>query len=137
MNKGRALKKVSTKGLKQKYQELTGYSQAHQYLWRVHLQGCLRAGRSNELTVNEFMRLSGGDCHYCGAKPFNFTKLSNIANTAYNGIDRIDNTRGYSISNSVSCCKLCNSMKGNRDLAEFLNHIQKIAAHPVTNIARA
>lgn len=32
----------------------------------------------------------------------------------YNGIDRLDNTKGYTPENSVACCKHCNSLKGDR-----------------------
>lgn len=48
------------------------------------------------------------DCYYCGApgEPFN-------------GMDRVDNSRGYVDGNLVPCCKTCNIAKNTMTLAEF------------------
>jgi hypothetical protein len=43
-----------------------------------------------------------------------------------NGIDRIDSKLGYVEGNVVSCCKICNSAKGDLTLAEFENWINKM-----------
>lgn len=43
-----------------------------------------------------------------------------------NGIDRVDNEIGYIYENCVCCCKVCNTMKMNLSVYEFLNHISKI-----------
>jgi hypothetical protein len=45
---------------------------------------------------------------------------------AYNGIDRVDNKKGYTEENCVSCCGLCNRMKMKMGLSDFAKHIQKI-----------
>ena len=37
----------------------------------------------------------------------------------YNGIDRIDSTKGYFNDNVVSCCKVCNRAKSNLSLEDF------------------
>ena len=47
----------------------------------------------------DFDNLSKNDCFYCG-KP------------GPNGIDRVDNNKGYELSNCVPCCKHCNYVKG-------------------------
>jgi len=52
-------------------------------------------------------------CNYCG-------KLNQ------DGIDRVDNSKGYESKNCVPCCSLCNTMKLNRSVSDFLSHIQKI-----------
>jgi hypothetical protein len=36
------------------------------------------------------------DCHYCGIEPSN-TYMKSYYNATYNGIDRVDNTKGYEI----------------------------------------
>jgi deferrochelatase/peroxidase EfeB len=46
-----------------------------------------------------------------------------------NGLDRVDNNRGYVFSNVVSCCFKCNQMKGKLSVQEFLNHIIKVVDH--------
>lgn len=46
-----------------------------------------------------------------------------------NGIDRIDSSKGYSIDNCVPCCTMCNRMKLDYKLSDFINHVHKIANH--------
>lgn len=60
------------------------------------------------------------DCHYCGIEPSN-TYMKSYYNAAYNGIDRVDNTKGYEMDNVVSCCKMCNIAKNNNTEEDFLN----------------
>lgn len=52
-----------------------------------------------DLTRCQFRELINKNCHYCGAP-----LLKEQQGYKYNGIDRIDNTKGYSISNVVPCC---------------------------------
>ena len=61
------------------------------------------------LTREQFVSLVESNCHYCGTTPSNLhaRKFSN-GEFSYNGIDRIDNSRGYFPSNCVPCCKACN-----------------------------
>lgn len=69
------------------------------------------------ITIEEFTELINQLCVYCGGE--NITK----------GIDRVDNFKGYTKENSVSCCKKCNYMKNTWSKEEFLFHIQKIYKH--------
>ena len=86
-----------------------------------------------ELTSDEARKLFKGNCFYCGCKPGQ-TWEGKKANGKrkynglfkYNGIDRVDNSKGYTLKNSVSCCKKCNYMKHALDKAEFISHIKKI-----------
>lgn len=66
------------------------------------------------LSDEQFLNLVTQDCIYCGHSQ------------KYNGIDRIDSSKGYSIDNCVPCCSWCNTMKLNHSTEEFLNHINKI-----------
>ena len=73
-----------------------------------------------ELTKEQFFELTKKDCYYCGAKPSNVSKFRGCNGSyIYNGIDRIDNTKGYEINNVVTCCKQCNTAKGILTLQEF------------------
>jgi len=47
----------------------------------------------------------------------------------YNGIDRINNERGYLKENCVAACFKCNKMKSDYTQEEFLDHIKKIYNH--------
>jgi hypothetical protein len=78
------------------------------------------AAKNLEITLEE----SGGvalvqeACHYCGRAPD--TKC-------LNGIDRMDNARGYVADNCVSCCTACNAMKKCLDAATFVRRCRHLA----------
>jgi 5-methylcytosine-specific restriction endonuclease McrA len=46
----------------------------------------------------------------------------------YSGIDRKDSSKGYILSNVVSCCFTCNKAKGTMSEKEFLEWIDRIIA---------
>jgi len=79
------------------------------------------------LTRGQFKGLTQQNCFYCGARP------SNSANSPesngifiYNGIDRIDNDKGYIVDNCVSCCYICNQWKRAYTQQEFLTRVKLI-----------
>jgi len=86
-----------------------------------------RRGVEYKLTVEQFKEITQKDCFYCGAKPSNIykNKQSN-GKYIYNGIDRIDNNKGYAIDNIVPCCKSCNSAKGILTLQEFQDWVKRL-----------
>ena len=80
------------------------------------------------LTKEEFTNITRMNCYYCNSKPMNITKGKKTSgNYTYNGIDRVDNSVGYILSNCVPCCKNCNSSKNSatiliaRKMIEFIN----------------
>ena len=67
---------------------------------------------SFELTFEEFINLTQQNCYYCKHFPNQIVKQRGaFGEYVYNGIDRLDNTKGYTLDNCVSCCKTCNIMK--------------------------
>lgn len=66
------------------------------------------------LSFDEFTKLVTSSCIYCGESKKRI------------GIDRIDNSLGYTKENSAPCCSMCNYMKKNYLKKEFLSHIKKI-----------
>lgn len=77
------------------------------------------------LTTPQAVKMFRRDCHYCGAHP----EISReTGKKRLNGIDRVDNTKGYTKDNCVTCCKMCNRMKSAYTLVEFLNKIKRIAS---------
>lgn len=83
------------------------------------------------LTDEQFDSLIVGNCVYCGAPPTNI-KLGlgkTSGDFVYTGLDRVDSSRGYTTDNVVSCCWVCNSMKNNMTIQQFLDHIQRILLH--------
>jgi len=102
--------------------------------------------RNIECTLNydQIVQLLKGNCFYCDDAPSNLynARLSNRVNKKnkvqyavnnsdeysifYNGIDRVDNNKGYIQGNVVSCCMQCNTAKLNNNLEDFKNWIKKI-----------
>ncbi|MCK5768672.1 MAG: hypothetical protein KAH35_09930 [Candidatus Atribacteria bacterium] len=79
------------------------------------------------LTEEQFKEITQKDCYYCGAKPNNISKQNQFNGSyIYNGLDRINNNKGYTTDNVVPCCKICNTNKGNLGLQEFTDWIKKV-----------
>lgn len=95
----------------------------------------LRAEKKNcefTLSDNHFKQLVKSNCHYCNISPKQLIggKYCN-GKFVYNGIDRIDSTKGYTKENCVACCGVCNKMKLDADLQSFLDQIEMIYKHRV------
>lgn len=95
---------------------------------RIYADYKVRASKKSipfTLDFEVFKNLINASCNYCGIEKSN-TKTVRKRTFKYNGIDRIDSQRGYSVENVVSCCSSCNSMKMDLSKEEFLKHIQNI-----------
>lgn len=80
-----------------------------------------------KLTKEEFRKIVQQPCKYCASLSSNKMKAKKMnGEFTYNGIDRKDNTKGYTKENCVPCCKICNSMKSKLSEKEFLEQIEKI-----------
>lgn len=105
------------------------------------VQGSARKrGLEYTLTREEFIKLTSSNCFYCGSEPKNICKslsskgkYGNNGDYIYNGIDRIDQNKGYIIENCVPCCKTCNWAKGEKTLEEFMIWIKNIVNFQANN----
>jgi len=82
-----------------------------------------------KLTLEEVRKLLLSNCYYCGSQPsteFKDYLVKHRKSILYTGIDRLDNKKGYFSSNVVPCCKICNSMKSNRNFDDFIQQVHKI-----------
>lgn len=74
-----------------------------------------------------------GLCHYCGALPSQVgTEVRagiKVGAFTYNGVDRIDNSKGYVTSNVVPCCYKCNRAKMDLTLPEFVEWVGRVYDH--------
>jgi hypothetical protein len=70
------------------------------------------------LTKEQFKTITKGNCYYCGDAPY-----KNCQGYIYNGID---NTKGYDITNTVSCCYKCNCAKACLTQKEFYMWVEKM-----------
>lgn len=70
------------------------------------------------------------DCYYCGAPPKHKRPIGQgewkRTGLASNGIDRLDSARGYTQTNVVPCCTVCNYFKVDMSKEEFLDRIKMI-----------
>lgn len=88
-----------------------------------------KRGINFNLQENVFGQLTSGNCYYCGKKPLQLSGKNYKIPYIYNGIDRINNDRGYEVDNIVPCCGNCNKMKSNLSLDDFTSHILKIVSN--------
>lgn len=68
------------------------------------------------LSLVQFEEIINMPCYYCGKLPLN-------------GIDRINNKKGYIMENCISCCWPCNKFKGSLKQYEFIEFCRKISKH--------
>jgi hypothetical protein len=80
------------------------------YVSRFYKKNAHDRGLIWELTDEQTDQLLQGNCFYCG-KPPSRTSSNVRKDYIWNGIDRVDNSRGYRPENCVTCCKSCNSKK--------------------------
>jgi 5-methylcytosine-specific restriction endonuclease McrA len=85
------------------------------------------------LSLKEFEEVSRKDCFYCGESPVyrrvkydSDSKGPLYAEDYLNGIDRLNNEKGYTLDNCVPACPKCNHMKSTLTKDEFIVHITKI-----------
>jgi len=93
-------------------------------------RGAKRRGIAWELSKEQVREIAVRDCFYCGRKPEQFRRRSDLNGIfTYNGIDRIDNSKGYVVGNVVSCCKRCNYAKRDMTADEFRHWVNTVYEH--------
>lgn len=95
----------------------------------------LRRNYTFKLSIDQLESLTKENCFYCNSEPSNRSvrgstqEIRDHGGYIYNGIDRMDNTKGYSLDNCVACCSKCNIAKSDMSTAEFIEHNCKINNH--------
>jgi hypothetical protein len=88
-----------------------------------YIKGAIKRNLAFELTFEQFSDLILKECYYCNHK----------INTEVNGIDRVNNSLGYTLENCVPCCEVCNRMKFIYDPEYFIEKCKFIAnKEPIT-----
>lgn len=77
------------------------------------------------LSRNDFLFLTKQNCSYCGKEPSSCIK-SDKSFYIYNGIDRVDNNKGYVIENCITSCGICNLFKAEMSQEKFYQWIINI-----------
>lgn len=89
-----------------------------------------------ELNESQFRNLTKLNCFYCDDEPKTlFKPKAPFGGYLSNGVDRINNNIGYTIQNSVTCCRICNQMKSDRSYDDFIARCERITRghKPPTN----
>jgi hypothetical protein len=95
--------------------------------WKVfssYIDRCKKRDIEFGLTEDEFYNLTQQKCFYCSTTPKQVS--AKYTDFIYNGIDRTDNLRGYTIDNCVTCCRRCNAAKSDMTLGEFREWIRSV-----------
>lgn len=100
-------------------------------LYFIYGKDAKKRGYDFELSREKFAELTKQRCFYCGCEPSLLYKhkksIGDDRGYLYNGIDRKNNSIGYTLENSVPCCKTCNIMKGSIPIEEWEDWLDKIA----------
>lgn len=72
-----------------------------------------RRGYIFKISKKQFKILTQKNCYYCNALPLQEMKTyKNTPSYFYNGLDRIDNNKGYTLKNVLTACGRCNKLRG-------------------------
>lgn len=93
-------------------------------------------GFSDVISLDEFCTISKSPCKYCGLeyskeiedRVNESKKQKRLSDHVLkcNGVDRVDSSKGYTVENSVACCKYCNTAKNTMTEIEFYAWIKRV-----------
>lgn len=112
-------------------------------LFQIYQSNARKRNRVFEITKEQFAILTKMNCHYCDSEPSTIKTTGVHAETkahntyVYNGLDRKDNSTGYTLENVVPCCKTCNNAKRALTQDEWETWLDKIVAKRNKNLAIA
>lgn len=88
-----------------------------------------------DFDLGAFEALVRRDCWYCGRGPRRTWRTygCNQKVALLNGLDRLDNSVGYTVENVVTCCGPCNRAKHTQSVDDFLEMARLIAARHGAN----
>jgi hypothetical protein len=103
-------------------------------MFRDYKLGATTRNYEFDLSLSEFEVLIFRSCHYCGSPPSTpkksrAVKEANVEDLYVNGIDRLDNSKGYHANNVVPCCKTCNYAKGPLTVEEWISWIRRVITY--------
>ncbi len=101
------------------------YKKTIAYRWRVVQDSARNRGLALELTKEDVTKMCQERCHYCGKDPQQLGTLF--------GVDRVDNSVGYTRKNSVTSCTVCNYAKRNYNVQDFIRGMCNVGAHTLDN----
>lgn len=105
--------------------------QAAQRMINVYRKCARDRGYEWRLSDEQAIHLMSLPCTFCGEPPKNVcaNRRGKYARGEwkYQGIDRVDNSIGYTHDNTVPCCIYCNRSKSDRSMDDFKAWIKKVS----------
>jgi hypothetical protein len=98
---------------------------AFRQLWCEYKVSAKRRDISWRLTEKQFRNITSAPCYYTGRLPSKSRTLGTDT-YVYNGIDRKDNTKGYTVENSVPCCSEVNYAKLDMSYSDFIQLCKEV-----------
>jgi hypothetical protein len=105
-------------------------------VYRSYKYAAKQRGYEFSLSIEEFREIATQNCFYCGSLPMMRTGANSTTRYTpdgeahslftHNGIDRYDNTKGYTLENSVPCCTHCNVAKASMTIDQFKELVTRI-----------
>jgi len=92
-------------------------------VYKKYKKSALTRNLEFNLTLPQCLDLFKSPCYYCGDLPENVETTYQIE---YQGIDRVDNNKGYISENVRPCCSFCNYAKHYHSEEKFLEKVEKI-----------
>jgi len=105
--------------------ELSNNQSAVNMVYYEYQTRAKKKGLEFSLSKESFRNMITQECSYCGILPTKKRRKNNSM-IVWNGIDRIDNTKGYISNNIVTCCQTCNTAKSTMTVKEFLEWAKRI-----------
>ncbi len=120
--------------LKRLNRKVAGHA-SWQRLYRNYIRRSLDKDLELDVSLEEFKTLCTKECYYCGQLPKRVNavmaqKFMSADGKARqwieaNGLDRVDNSRGYTKDNVRSCCIRCNKAKLDQTENDFYLWLEK------------
>ncbi len=98
-------------------------------LYATYRSTARRRGLTFTIDRELFYKLTSQPCCYCGCQPASIRSTkTNPSIYLYNGLDRVDNAKGYERENLVPCCHQCNVAKHTQSLEQFLSWLDRLVS---------
>jgi hypothetical protein len=114
------------------FRKLAGKEASLRRIYRQYKKNANDRGIIFEIDFDSFSTIIQQNCFYCNAPPASVTKPSHYDDRdperwiVHNGIDRMDNSKGYIRGNCVPCCPICNFAKRTMSLDQFREWVFKV-----------
>lgn len=102
------------------------YSTALNGVYKSYQYSAKKRNHNFNLNLKQFYDLILQNCYYCGIPP-NIWRIFNETHFIIsNGIDRVNNKKGYEIGNVVACCQNCNRSKKDLSIEDFKIYVTRL-----------